>query len=64
MLEINAEEVFDLLDDEGEHLFGESGVDADPQGVVHDRIGVTQFSADTVVASLEVGLTRQVSRKQ
>ena len=47
-----------------QHHFREGGLYADPEGVVHDDVGLGQVAADAVVLALHVGLAGEVAGKE
>lgn len=47
-----------------QHVFREGGLDADPEGVIHDVIGLGQVAADALVLVLHVGLTAEVASEE
>jgi hypothetical protein len=61
---IHAEISLDLAGGKFHHLFGERGLYANPEGVVHHVIRIDQVAADAVVGADHVGLASQVAGKQ
>ena len=47
-----------------QHLFREGGLDADPEGVVHDNVGLGQVAADAVVLAFHVGLAGEIAGEE
>src|SRR5260221_1852378 len=58
------QEVLDLSGGVRKHVLGETGVDADPERVVHDDVGVRELARDAELASRHGGLAREVAAEE
>ena len=52
-----------------DHLVGHAGIDADPEGVAHDAVGIGKRSDDAKALAraahlVKAGVSGQISRKQ
>ena len=47
-----------------QHLLREGRLNTNPEGVIHDDVGLGQFAADAKVLALHVGLTSEVAGEE
>ena len=64
ILEIHPKERFEFLYHEAQHLFIQSRIHTDPEGAVHNGVGVNEFATDTIRPALKIGLACEVASKQ
>lgn len=63
-LEADAEELFELGDDIIQVVVAQTRVDTDPEGLIHDAVGIGQLTDYAVVAAFKIGLAGQVTGEQ
>jgi len=57
-------EILQRLDHEVDFLIAKTGIDANPEGAIDDRVSVCETAGNAEIAALHIWLTNQISSKQ